>query len=46
MYEICNEPNGMCYDDDQREVDWDGCIKPYAEDVIDAIRRMIPTTSL
>ncbi|MCH4153221.1 MAG: glycoside hydrolase family 5 protein [Saccharofermentans sp.] len=42
MYEICNEPNGMCYDDDQREVDWDGCIKPYAEDVIDAIRENDP----
>jgi len=35
MYEICNEPNGA-------EVTWDGCIKPYAEAVIAAIRAIDP----
>ena len=38
IYEICNEPNGMRYDDETQPVDWDNCIRPYAEEVIDAIR--------
>lgn len=32
IYEICNEPNGD-------DVSWSGAIKPYAEDVIAAIRQ-------
>lgn len=35
IYEICNEPNG-------EGVDWDNCIKPYAEAVIPAIRENDP----
>jgi endoglucanase len=32
IYEICNEPNGQ-------DVTWEGDIKPYAEEVISAIRK-------
>ena len=38
FYEICNEPNGMRFDDVSQPVDWDNTIKPYAEEVIAAIR--------
>ncbi len=31
IYELCNEPNG-------KNVDWDNCIKPYAEELIQTIR--------
>ncbi len=39
FYEICNEPNSSGED---VEVDWDNCIKPYAEEVIAAIRANDP----
>ncbi|MBR2294504.1 MAG: glycoside hydrolase family 5 protein [Clostridiales bacterium] len=42
IYEICNEPNGMRYDDPDSPVDWDNTIRPYAVDVIDAIRANDP----
>lgn len=42
IYEVCNEPNGMRYDDPDSPVDWDNCIKPYAETVIEAIRENDP----
>ncbi|MCR4688711.1 MAG: glycoside hydrolase family 5 protein [Saccharofermentans sp.] len=42
IYEICNEPNGTLFDDDTKDVTWDGAIKPYAEDVIEAIRANDP----
>lgn len=42
IYEVCNEPNGMRFDDPDSPVDWDNCIKPYAETVIDAIRENDP----
>ena len=42
IYEVCNEPNGMRYDDPDSPVDWDNCIKPYAETVIAAIRENDP----
>lgn len=42
IYEICNEPNGMRYDDPESPVDWDNVIKPYAENVIAAIRENDP----
>lgn len=42
IYEVCNEPNGMRYDDPDSPVDWDNCIKPYAESVIAAIRENDP----
>ncbi len=42
IYEVCNEPNGMRYDDPESPVDWDNCIKPYAESVIAAIRENDP----
>lgn len=35
IYEICNEPNG-------EDITWSGCIKPYAETVIAAIRAHDP----
>lgn len=35
IYEICNEPNG-------EDVTWNGCIRPYAEAVISAIRERDP----
>ena len=34
LYEICNEPGGTYYDDEDETVDWDDCVKPYAEDLI------------
>lgn len=37
IYEIANEPNG--------DVNWKRDIKPYAEEVISVIRKMIQTTS-
>ena len=42
IYEVCNEPNGMRYDDPESPVDWDNVIKPYAETVIAAIRENDP----
>ncbi|MBO6194469.1 MAG: glycoside hydrolase family 5 protein [Clostridiales bacterium] len=42
IYEVCNEPNGMRYDDPDSPVDWDNVIKPYAETVIAAIRENDP----
>lgn len=39
LYEICNEPNSSGEDE---EVTWDGVIKPYAEEVIAAIRANDP----
>ena len=42
IYEICNEPNGMRFDDESQPVDWDNTIKPYAEEVIAAIRANDP----
>ncbi len=42
IYEICNEPNGECFDNPEEEVGWDNCIKPYAEEVIAAIRSNDP----
>ena len=42
IYEVCNEPNGMRFDDPESPVDWDNCIKPYAETVIAAIRENDP----
>ncbi|SCW39237.1 Cellulase (glycosyl hydrolase family 5) [Ruminococcaceae bacterium YRB3002] len=42
IYEICNEPNGNRFDDESKPVDWDNCIKPYAEEVIAAIRANDP----
>jgi len=42
IYEVCNEPNGMRYDDPESPVDWDNVIKPYAESVIAAIRENDP----
>ena len=42
IYEVCNEPNGMRYDDPEQPVDWDNVIKPYAETVIAAIRENDP----
>ena len=41
IYEICNEPNGMRYDDPSAPVDWE-CIREYAEEVIPAIRSNDP----
>jgi len=42
IYEICNEPNGMTVADETQAVDWDNVIKPYAENVIAAIRENDP----
>ena len=42
LYEICNEPGGTYYDDEDETVDWDDCVKPYAEDLIDVIRENDP----
>ncbi|MBP5260832.1 MAG: glycoside hydrolase family 5 protein, partial [Clostridiales bacterium] len=42
LYEICNEPNGTLFDDEDEKVDWDDCIVPYAEDLIDVIRENDP----
>ncbi len=42
IYEICNEPNGECFDNPDEMVGWDNCIKPYAEEVISAIRANDP----
>jgi len=39
IYEICNEPNSR---EEEVEVDWDNVIKPYAEEVIAAIRANDP----
>lgn len=40
IYEICNEPNGIRYDDKKKKaaVDWAKSVKPYAAAVIKAIR--------
>jgi aryl-phospho-beta-D-glucosidase BglC (GH1 family) len=37
IFEICNEPNGQ-------NVDWSGQIRPYAVDILKAIRPMAPNT--
>ena len=42
IYEICNEPNGPCFDNPDQLVDWENCIRPYAVDVIDTIRANDP----
>lgn len=42
LYEICNEPNGTTFEDDSVPVTWEGSIKPYAEEVIAAIRENDP----
>ena len=42
IYEICNEPNGMRFDDDTAPVDWSNTVKPYAEEVVAAIRANDP----
>ena len=42
IYEICNEPNGKCCDDPSRTVDWENCIRPYAVDLVDVIRKNDP----
>lgn len=39
IYEICNEPNNA---ENEPVVDWDNCIKPYAEEVVAAIRKNDP----
>lgn len=39
MYEVCNESNGVRYGDKKkRAVDWKNSVKPFAEEVIKAIR--------
>ena len=44
IYEICNEPGGFVFDDEDEEekVTWDDCIVPYAEDLIEVIRENDP----
>lgn len=42
IYEICNEPNGPCFDNPDEEVGWENCIRPYAVDVISTIRANDP----
>ena len=42
IYEICNEPNGEMIDDPEQAVDWNNTIRPYAEEVIAAIRENDP----
>ncbi len=42
IYEICSEPQGYCCDDPTTEVGWENCVKPYAEEVIAAIRSNDP----
>lgn len=42
IYEVCNEPNGTRFDDESANVDWDNVIRPYALDVISAIRANDP----
>ncbi len=42
IYEICNEPNGPCFDNPDEMVGWENCIRPYAEDVIATIRANDP----
>ena len=42
IYELCNEPNGNRFDDNDKPVDWSKTIKPYAEKVIKAIRANDP----
>lgn len=42
IYEICNEPNGDCYDAIGTPVTWENNIKPYAEEVIATIRANDP----
>ena len=42
IYEICNEPNGERIDDPEQDVDWNNTIRPYAEEVIAAIRENDP----
>ena len=44
LYEICNEPGGYVFDDEDEEekVSWDDCIVPYAEDLISVIRENDP----
>ncbi|MBP5262574.1 MAG: glycoside hydrolase family 5 protein [Clostridiales bacterium] len=42
IYEICNEPNGTRFDDESAPVDWSNCVKPYAQEVVAAIRANDP----
>ena len=42
LYEICNEPNGMRYDNESEPVDWPNVVKPYAESLVAAIRANDP----
>lgn len=42
IYEICNEPNGKSLADESVDVGWDNCIRPYAVEVIEAIRANDP----
>lgn len=42
LYEICNEPNGDCYDAIGTPVTWENNIKPYAETVVSTIRANDP----
>lgn len=42
IYEICNEPNGMRFDNPDAPVDWANTVKPYAEEVVAAIRANDP----
>ncbi|MCQ2466017.1 MAG: glycoside hydrolase family 5 protein [Clostridia bacterium] len=42
IYELCNEPNGKCFDNPDEIVSWEKCIKPYAEEIIPAIRENSP----
>lgn len=42
IYEICNEPNGTCFDNPDETVGWENCIKPYANEVIPVIRKNAP----
>ena len=42
IYEICNEPNGESLADPDQQVGWENCIKPYADEVIAAIRANDP----
>lgn len=42
IYEVCNEPNGDCICNPGDKVNWDNCIKPYNEELIDVIRAKDP----
>lgn len=42
IYELCNEPNGKCFDNPDETVSWEKCIKPFAESIIPVIRENSP----